>query len=103
MELSLVSVQAVLQADGLTLRLAEKTKLPPGPVHLTIQPTGTGAGPTMLEVLDRIQREQAERGQQPQTAAEIQAEIAEIRGDEAYAARWREIWSQTEVSNRAAK
>ena len=92
-----VSVPAVLQDDGLTLRLDAKLSLPPGRVSVTIQPETPVTGQTALEVLARIHREQQDRGQIPKTAAEIDAEIAEIRDDEGYEQRWREIWSNTRL------
>jgi hypothetical protein len=92
-----ITVEATLQADGVTLRLAQKVELPPGPVKVTVQPARSPSGPTMLEVLDRIHREQQQRGHKPMTDEEMAAEIAETRAeDDEYEERWREIWSQTE-------
>jgi hypothetical protein len=51
---------------------------------------------TMLEVLDRIHRDQQQRGRKPMTEEEMAAEIAQSRAeDEEYEERWRQIWSQT--------
>ncbi len=50
----------------------------------------------MLEVLDRIHREQQQRGREPMTEEEMTAEIAQMRQeDEESEERWREIWSHT--------
>src|SRR5437667_3929181 len=90
-----ITVQASLQPDGLTLQLEKKLALPPGRVTVTVQLTGIGSGPTMLEVLDRIHRDQQQRGRKPMTEEEMTAEIAQMRGeDDEYEERWREIWSQ---------
>jgi hypothetical protein len=91
-----ITAEATLQPDGLTLQLEKKLPLPPGRVLLTVQPTGPKTGPTMLEVLDRIHRDQAERGRKPMTEEEMAAEIAQTRAeDDEYEERWRQIWSQT--------
>jgi hypothetical protein len=91
-----ITVEATLQPDGMTLHLNKKLALPPGRVTVTVQPTGPGSGPTMLEVLDRIHQHQEQRGRSPMTEEEMAAEIAQMRGeDDEYEQRWREIWSQT--------
>jgi hypothetical protein len=91
-----ITVEATLQPDGVTLRLDSKLTLPPGRVTVTVQPTGPRPGPTMLEVLDRIHRDQQQRGRRPPTEEEMATEIARMRGeDEEYEERWRQIWSQT--------
>src|SRR5947208_7069703 len=91
-----ITVEATLQPDGMTLQLEKKLALPPGRVTVTVQPTGPGPGPTMLEVLDRIQRDQQQRGHRPMTEEEMAAEIAQMRAeDDEYEERMREIWSQT--------
>jgi len=91
-----ITVEATLQADGVTLRLARKVDIPPGPVRVTVQPAQSPSGPTMLEVLDRIHREQQQRGHKPMTDEEMAAEIAALRSEEdGYEDRWRDIWSQT--------
>src|SRR3954447_19626461 len=90
------AVEATLQPDGMTLRLDTKIALPPGRVLVTVQPTGSSPGPTMLEVLDRIHRDQQQRGRRPMTEEQMAAEIAQLRAeDEEYEERWREIRSQT--------
>ena len=89
-----ITVEGTLQPDGVTLQLEKKLALPPGRVLVTVQPTGRGTGPTMLEVLDRIHREQ--RGRRPMTEEEMAEEIARARAeDDEYEERWRQIWSQT--------
>ena len=89
------TVEATLEPDGVTLRLGKKLSLPTGRVIVTVQPAGPSGGPTMLEVLDRIHREQ-QHGRKPMTEEEMAAEIAGLRAeDDDYEERWREIWSQT--------
>jgi hypothetical protein len=94
MGLSTMNVPATLQPDGVTLRLEEKLALPPGPVSVTIQLAEPPSGPAMLEVLGRIHQEQLQRGRPAMTEEETAAEIAQMRDDKDYEARWREIWSQ---------
>ncbi len=89
-------VEATLQPDGMTLQLDEKLALPPGRVRVIVQPAPPTSGESMLEVLDRIHRRQAERGERPMTEEEMAAELAAMRADEeAEEERWRQIWSQT--------
>lgn len=91
-----ITVQGTLQPDGLTVHLENKLPLPPGRVTVTVQPTATKSGPTMLEVLDRIHRDQQQRGRKPMTEVEMAAEIAQVHSeDDPYEERWREIWSRT--------
>jgi hypothetical protein len=91
------TVAATLRADGKTLELDEKLSLPPGRVTVTVQAVAVPEAPkpSVLEVLDRIHREQQERGFKGMTEEEMAAVIADIRGDEGYEERWRQIWSQT--------
>jgi hypothetical protein len=81
MTTSAITLEAVLQADGVTLQLEKKLALPPGRVTVTVQPTSMKSGPTMLEVLDRIHGEQQQRGRRPMTEEEMAAEIAQMRTD----------------------
>src|SRR2546421_9936763 len=91
-----ITVEATLLPDGVTLHLEKKLTLPPGRVLVTVQPTGPGPGPTMLEVLDRIHRDQQQRGRRPMTEEQMAAEITQLGAeDEGYEERWRHIWSQT--------
>ena len=91
-----ITVEATLQPDGVTLHLEKKLALPPGRVTVTVQPTVSKTGPTMLEVLDRIHRDQQQRGRKPMTEEEMAAEIAQMRSeDDGYEERWQESWSQT--------
>ena len=91
-----ITVEATLQPDGVTLQLEQKLALPPGRVTVTVQPTVAKTGPTMLEVLDRIHRDQQQRGRRPMTEEEMAAEIAQMRdNDDEYEERWQQIWSQT--------
>jgi hypothetical protein len=90
-----ITAEATLQPDGVTLRLEKKLALPPGRVLVTVQPTESRFGPTMLEVLDRIHRDQQQRGRPPMSEEEMAAEIAQLRAEEEYEERMREIWSQT--------
>jgi hypothetical protein len=47
-------------------------------------------------VLDRIHRDQQQRGRKPMTEEEMAAEIAQMRAeDDDYEERWRQIESQT--------
>jgi hypothetical protein len=91
-----ITVDATLQPDGVTLELDEKLALPPGRVTVTVQSAEPKSGPTMVEVLERIHREQRQRGRRPMTEAEMAAEIAAQRfEDEEYEERLRQIWEQT--------
>src|SRR6266446_8137998 len=91
-----ITVEATLQPDGVTLHLKKKLALAPGRVTVTVQPTEPGSGPSMLDVLDRIHRDQQHRGRRPMTEEEMAAEIAQMRGaDDEYEERWRGIWSQS--------
>src|SRR5437870_11004807 len=91
-----ITVEATLQPDGVTLQLEKKLSLPPGRVVVTVQPTGTRIGPTMLEVLDRIHHDQQQRKRRPMTEEEMAAEIAQMRAeDDEYEERWLQSWSQT--------
>lgn len=95
-----ITVEATLQPDGVTLQLDTKLGLAPGRVTVTVQPTNQRSGPTMLEVLDRIHREQQQRGQKPMTQEQMAAEIAQLRADdEEYEERWRQIWAQTQTKD----
>src|SRR5579863_4378240 len=96
MTITTITVEATLQPDGVTLHLEKKLALPPGRVIVTVQPTGPTSGPTMLEALDRIHRDQQARGRKPMTEEEMAAEIAQMRSEEDEdEERWRGIWSQT--------
>jgi hypothetical protein len=79
---STVTCQATLQADGVTLHLDNKVPLSPGRVMVTMRPTTQASGPTMLEVLSRIHREQRQRGRQPMTEEEMAADIARMRAED---------------------
>jgi hypothetical protein len=93
-----VSAEAVLQPDGVTLRLTKKISLPPGQVIVTVQPATSGAGPRMIDVLDRIRRERMLRGARPMSEDQMRAEIEALRAEgEEDEARWREIWSKTQL------
>jgi hypothetical protein len=92
-----ITIEATLLPDGQTLQLSEKLALPPGRVRVTVEAAGPKSGPTMLEVLERIHRDQQRRGRRPMTEEEMAAEINRMRSeDDEYEARWREIWSRTE-------
>ncbi|MBL8795446.1 MAG: hypothetical protein JNM56_16190 [Planctomycetia bacterium] len=91
-----ITVEATLQPDGLTLQLETKLALPPGRVTVTVQPTRPNSGPTMVEVLDRIHREQSLRGRTPMTDEEMAAQITQLRNeDDAAEERWQTIWNNT--------
>ena len=86
-----ITVEAILQPDGMTLQLEETLALPPGRVTVTVQ-SRRRAGPTMLEVLDRIHRDQRQRGKALMTDEEMAAEIAQARAeDDEYDQRWRGV------------
>jgi hypothetical protein len=97
-----ITIQGTLQADGVTVQLEKKVALPPGRVTVTVQiAPPVQAGPTMVEVLDRIHRDQQARGRKPMTEEQMAAEIAELRADdEEYEERCRQIWSQTGTQRR---
>ena len=91
-----VSAEAVLQPDGLTLRLTKKLSLPPGQVIVTVQPAASESGSRMIDVLDRIHRDRSLRGAGPMSEDQMRAEIETSRAeDDESEARWRQIWSQT--------
>ena len=91
-----ITVPATLHAEGVTLQLDEKVSLPPGRVTVTVEARGSGQGPGMLEVLDRIHREQRERGRRPITEEEMAAEITAARAEQdEEEEHWRWIRSQT--------
>jgi hypothetical protein len=96
MKPSAVVVRGTLKEDG-TLELADKPLLPPGPVRVIVQPMDPAeeSRPGLLEVLDQIRKGQEARGYKPPSAEEIEAEIADLRDDEEYEERWRQIWAQT--------
>src|SRR5262249_39425170 len=96
MSTTAITVGATLQPDGMTLQLEKKGPLPPGRVPVTVESMAAASGPTALEVLDRIHRDQQQRGRRPMTEEEMAAEIDRLRAeDEEHEARWRKIWSQT--------
>ncbi len=76
-----ITVEATLQPDGVTLHLEKKVALPPGRVTVIVQSSESVSGPTMLEVLDRIHRDQQQRGHRPMTEEEMAAEIAQMCGE----------------------
>jgi hypothetical protein len=78
-----VVVLGTLKPDG-TVELDEKlVGLPPGRVQLTVQPIAppSPSGPGLLEVLDRIHREQEARGYQARSKEEIDEEINALRDE----------------------
>ncbi len=98
MNTSAVTVEATLQPDGMTLQLEKKLALPPGRVTVTVQLAEPKQGPTMLEVLDRIHRDQQQSGRPPMTEEEMAAEMDRLRNEDAeYEERWRHIWSHTRI------
>jgi hypothetical protein len=91
-----ITVEATLQVDGQTMRLAKKISLPPGPVTLTVQSREPKTGPTMMEVLDRIHQDQQQRGRKHMTEEEMASEISLMRTEDSeYEERWQNIWTQT--------
>jgi hypothetical protein len=89
-----ITVEATLQPDGVTLHLEKKLALSPGRIMVTLQTLVPKTGSTMLEVLDRIHRNQL--GRKQICEEEMAAEITQMRSDDnEYEERWRNIWSQT--------
>jgi hypothetical protein len=78
-----ITIEATLQPDGLTLQLEQPLSLAPGRVVVTVQPAAPRTGPTMLEALDRIHRDRQPRGCQAMTEADMAAEIARSRAEDA--------------------
>jgi hypothetical protein len=71
----------------------------PGRVSVTVRSSIRGAGPTMVETLDRIHEERKRRGCAPMTAEEMQRELdVQVADDVEYERRWAEIWSESEQS-----
>lgn len=97
-----ITVEGTLNPDGVTLHLATKVAVPPGRVTVIVRPaTPLGGGPTMVEVLDRIHRDQQARGRRPMSEEEMAAEIAALRAeDDEYEERWRAISAQTAPQGR---
>ena len=99
-----ITIEATLQPDGVTLRLDKRTPFAPGRVIVTVQSVASSSGQAMLEVLDRIHREQQQRGRPATTEEEMAAGIAAMRSeDDEYEERCRRIWSQTQPPNTAEK
>jgi hypothetical protein len=93
-----ITIEATLQPDGVTLHLEKKLGLPAGRVLVTVQLMEPRTGPTMLEVLDRIHRDQQQRGSRPMTEEEMAVQIAQMRAeDEEYEEQWKQIWSLTKT------
>jgi hypothetical protein len=95
-------VSGTLKPDG-TLELDQKPNLRPGPVRVTLEmiPQPGEERPDIVEVLDRIRKDQEARGYKGMTEEEMEAEIAAMRAeDEEYEERWRQIWAQTQPSPR---
>jgi hypothetical protein len=92
-----ITVNGTLHPDGITVQLEKKVGLPPGRVTLEVRPANPPSGPTMLEVLDRIHRDQRQRGQVPMSDEEMAREIERMRHeDDEYEERWRKIWNEAE-------
>jgi hypothetical protein len=99
-----ITVEATLQADGKTLRLEKKLDLPPGRISVTLLSAGPNTGETMLEALDRIHREQLQRGRQPMAEEEMAAEIAKMRAeDDEYEECWKQVGLQAGQPQRKDK
>jgi hypothetical protein len=99
-----ILANATLQPDGVTLRLDQRIELPPGKVVVTVVPAPVRTGPTMMEVLDRIHRDRAARGELPKTREQIDAEYADVRADyEEEEARWTALWAEIDESKQKRK
>ena len=64
------------------MRLEKKPGIPTGRVVLKVQPTVPQPGPTMLEVLERIHRDQKGRGHRQMCEEDMHSEIAWMRADD---------------------
>ena len=92
-----VVMDGTLRPDG-TLEMGAISTLPPGPVRVTVQPLEGAIPPSRdsIEVLNEIRRMQEAAGYQGLTIEEMRrAEQEEQADDDAYEARWREIYRQT--------
>lgn len=99
-----VGTEGTLQPDGVTVLLDQKAKVPPGRVSVLVQVLPPPPKETMLEVLERIDRERQERGHRQMTEEEMNADMAAARAeDDEYEERWRLIWSQTQTPPPAEK
>lgn len=95
-----MTFEGTLQPDGVTVRLDKQLPLPPGRIAVTVQVPAARSGPGVLEVLERIHREQRESGRKVMTEEEMAAEIAAMRAeDDEYERRMEEIWSQTRTGS----
>jgi hypothetical protein len=77
-----VVVKGVVKDDG-TLELSEKVNLPPGPVQVTVQPAPEAAAQPedLMTFMEKIWAAQRARGHAPRSAAEVDAEIREMRDE----------------------
>ena len=80
MDLTQVEVQGTLKADG-TLELDEKPALPAGRVKVVVQSLTSSAKADPWAVLERIWAERNERGLQPRTGEQIDADINAMRDE----------------------
>lgn len=92
-------VRGVVKPDG-TVEVNAKLNWLPGAVRITIEPLEQvdQLSPSVVEVMKQIRRDQQARGYQGLSPEELEATIAELRDDEEYEARWRNIWDQTQPS-----
>jgi hypothetical protein len=99
-ESSAITREGILDPDGVTVHLNGKLPLPPGRITLTVHVPAQRSGEEVLEVLERIHREQRESGRKLMTEEEMAAEIAAMRAeDDEYERRMEEIWSQTRTGS----
>jgi hypothetical protein len=75
-----VVLNAVVRQDG-SLELGQKIPLAPGPVELTVRAISNGQKENVLDVLNRIRREQQANGHVARSRDEIDAEVQSIRGE----------------------
>jgi glycine betaine/choline ABC-type transport system substrate-binding protein len=93
---STITTDATLEPDGMTVHFDKRIALPPGRVTVTVESIVPKAGPSMLDVLERIHADQRQRACKPMTDEEMAAEIATMRAeDDDYEDQWRKIWSHT--------
>jgi hypothetical protein len=78
-----IEVQGTLRPDG-TLLLDEKPNLPPGPVRVVLESRVTPAPPaeSLLDFVQRVQRESVARGHRFLSDEELAAWVDDQRADD---------------------
>jgi len=76
-----VVVEGRVQPDG-TLEVTQKVNLPPGPVHVTVQPVTEPVQPDRFwKMMESLWADQRASGRTPRTQVEINAEIEALRNE----------------------